>query len=311
MTTIVSTRRRRAVIRRIETRGAWVLLAPYLVLLLIAGIIPIAYALWTSLQRTPTNLEPDASGFGGVAAYVTAFSDFRFVSTFANVFSVLIIWLPIMMIGIVAMALLVHASPGRFGNAMRFVYYIPGALAGVANLMLWVFLLNPAQSPIAGLWHALGLTTIKAVVATPGNLPFILTAMLLFQGIGTWIVIVNGGLNGVPEEVFEAASIDGANAWQLAWRIKLPLIRPWIGYAALMNLAYGFQLFLEPYLLDQVAGGALPDQYTPTQLGFWFGFANSNLPAAAAMSVVVLVITLAIGLIIVFRSGLFGEEEIR
>lgn len=302
-------RGRRGVLHRIEARGAWTLLAPYLVLLLIAGIIPIVYALYVSLQVTPTNLQPNLTGFGGGQSFVTAFTDFRFLQTFIDVFSVLIIWLPLMIFGIAALALLVHASPGRFGNAMRFIYYIPGALAGVANLMLWVYLLNPAQSPIGSFWHALGFETIKAVVATPGTLPPILTAMLFFQGIGTWVVIVNGGLNGIPDEIFEAASIDGANAWHLAWRIKLPLIRPWIGYAALMNLAYGFQLFLEPYLLDQVAGGALPDQYTPTQLGFWFAFSNSNFPAAAAMSLVVLVITLAIGLIIVFRSGLFGEEE--
>ena len=300
---------RRRVLRRIETRGAWILLTPYLVLLLIAGVIPIAYAIFVSLQQTPTNLQPDLTGWGGGQAFVTAFTDFRFFQTFANIFSVLIIWLPLMIFGIIVLALLVHASPGRFGNSMRFIYYIPGALAGVANLMLWVYLLNPAQSPIGEFWHALGFDTIKAVVATPGNLPPILTAMLFFQGVGTWIVIVNGGLNGIPDEIFEAASIDGANAWQTAWRIKLPLIRPWIGYAALMNLAYGFQLFLEPYLLDQVAGGALPDQYTPTQLGFWFAFSGSNFPAAAAMSLVILVITLAIGLIIVFRSGLFGEEE--
>ncbi|HEY8912748.1 sugar ABC transporter permease [Lacisediminihabitans sp.] len=300
---------RRRLLRRIETRGAWTLLAPYIVLLMIAGIIPIVYAIFVSLQKTPTNLEPNLTGFGGFDSFVTAFTDYRFTQTFINIFSVLVIWLPLMIVGIVGLALLVHASPGRFGNSMRFIYYIPGALTGVANLMLWVYLLNPTQSPIAGLWHTLGFGTIKAVVATPGTLPIILTAMLFFQGIGTWVVIVNGGLNGIPEEIFEAASIDGANAWHLAWRIKLPLIRPWIGYAALMNLAYGFQLFLEPYLLDQVAGGALPDQYTPTQLGFWFAFSNANFPAAAAMSLVVLVITLAIGLIIVFRSGLFGEEE--
>jgi multiple sugar transport system permease protein len=300
---------RRRVLRRIETRGAWILLSPYVILLMIAGIIPIGYALWVSLQATPSRLQPDQVGFGGINSYITALSDFRFVQSFLDIFSVLIIWLPIMIIGIVVLALLVHASPGRFGNSMRFIYYIPGALSGVANLVLWVYLLNPAQSPIAGFWHFLGFDTIKAVVASPGTLPPILTAMLFFQGIGTWILVVNGGLNGIPDEIFEAASIDGANAWQLAWRIKIPLIRPWIGYAALMNLAYGFQLFLEPYLLDQVAGGALPDQYTPTQLGFWFAFSGSNFPAAAAISLVILVITLAIGLIIVFRSGLFGEEE--
>jgi multiple sugar transport system permease protein len=140
-------------------------------------------------------------------------------------------------------------------------------------------------------------------------MPMILTAMLFFQGLGTWIVIVNGGLNGIPDEIFEAAALDGANAWQLAWRVKLPLIRPWVGYAALMNLAYGFQLFLEPYLMRQISAGSIDSEWAPTQLGYAFAFTNRNFPAAAAMSIILLVITLAIGVIIVFRSGLFGEGK--
>ncbi len=295
-------------VRGSEARGAWVLMSPYLMLLLVGGVIPVAYAIKTSLEKAPTPIDP-STGFGGIDSYRTVVTDYRFVDTFLNMFATLAIWLPIMMVGVVGLALLVHASPGRFGSTMRFLYYIPGALAGIANLVLWVYLLNPGQSPIEGFWHAVGVDTIKQAVASPYHLPFILTAMMFFQGVGAWIIVVNGGLNGISEDVLEAASIDGANAWQLAWHVKLPIIRPWIGYAALMNLAYGFQLFLEPQLLDQVASNALKDQWTPTQLGYAFAFTNYNFPAAAAMSLILLVITLAIGLVIVFRSGLFGEEE--
>lgn len=300
-------RGRRRSAQRAEVVGAWVLSAPYLLLLLVAGVIPIAYAMVTALQTPPTPLNP-AVGFGGLESFAKVITDFRFTRTFINIGSVLIVWLPIMMLGIVGLALLVHASPGRFGSVMRFLYYVPGALAGVANFVLWVYLLNPSSSPVQGLWNALGLTDIKSVVVSGNNLSLILAAMLFFQGVGTWIVIVNGGLNGIAEEVLEAAEIDGASAWRVAWNIKLPIIRPWIGYAALMNLAYGFQLFLEPQLLDQVASNALPDQYSPSQLGYAFAFSNYNFPAAAAMSLILLVITLGIGLIIVFKSGLFADE---
>jgi multiple sugar transport system permease protein len=294
---------------RKEAVGAWTLMLPYLVLLLIGGIVPIAYALYISFQQSPTLLQPDKTGFGGLEAYVKAVSDFRFGQSFLDIFTVLIIWLPIMIVSIVGLALLVHASPGRFGAIMRFIYYIPGALGGVANLMLWVYLLNPSQSPISGFLSNLGFTTIKQVVARQGDLPVILAAMLLLQGLGQWVVTVNGGLNSIPDDVLEAASLDGANAWQLAWRVKLPMIRQWIGYSALLNLAYGFQLFLEPYLLNQVASGALPSEYSPTQLGYWFAFVGNDFPAAAAMSVIIVIITLAIGLVVVFRSGLFSVEE--
>ena len=282
-------------------------MSPYVLLFLVAAAIPIGYAFYISLQKPATLVNPQ-TGFGGLDAFVTVVTDYRFIGTFVNIFSVMIIWLPLMIVGVVGLALLIHASPGRFGGSMRFIYFVPGALAGIANFVLWVYLLNPSVSPIAFVWRGMGLDTLKEITTTE-NLPWILTAMLFFQGVGTWIIIVNGGLNGIPEEIFEAASLDGANAWQTAWRIKLPLIRPWIGYAALMNLAYGFQLFLEPYLLRQISSGSVEAEWAPTQLGYAFAFTNRNFPAAAAMSIILLVITLAIGIFIVFRSGLFGEEK--
>ncbi|WP_105565730.1 carbohydrate ABC transporter permease [Microbacterium halophytorum] len=293
--------------RRAEAIGAWTLLAPYAVLFLIGAAIPIGYAFVTSLQKAPTPVDP-TTGFGGLDSFVTVVTDHRFWSTFQNIAIVMAIWLPIMVLGIVGLALLLHASPNRFGGAMRFIYYIPGALGGIANFVLWVYLLDPQRSPIAFLWQGMGASSFKEVV-TPGNMPGILTAMLFFQGVGTWIIVVNGGLNGIPEEVLEAAKLDGANAWQLAWRVKLPIIRPWIGYAALMNIAYGFQLFLEPYLLRQISSGAIPPEWAPTQLGYAFAFTNRDFPAAAAMSIILLLITLAIGWVIVRKSGLFGEDE--
>lgn len=293
--------------RQAESRGAWILLAPYFALLLVAAVIPIGYAFWIALQKAPTLVNPD-SGFGGFDAFITVITDYRFSGTFINIFLVMIIWLPLMMLGIVGLALLVHASPGRFGSSMRFIYFIPGALSGIANFVLWVYLLHPTQSPLAPLWQQAGFSSLKEIV-TDGNMPVILTGMLFFQGVGTWIIVVNGGLNGIPDELFEAAKIDGASAWHLAWHIKLPLIRPWIGYAALMNVAYGFQLFLEPYLLRQISSGSIAGEWAPTQLGYAFAFTNRNFPAAAALSIILLVITLGIGVIIVMKSGLFGDEK--
>lgn len=300
-------RARRAGRSRAETFGAWVLLTPYSILFLVGAAIPIGYALVISLQKAPTLVNPE-SGFGGLQSFVTVVNDYRFWSTFVNIFTVLIVWLPIMLIGIVGLALLIHASRGRFAASMRFIYYIPGALAGIANFVLWVYLIDPVQSPIAFLWQAIGADTYKEVI-TPGNMPFIITGMLFFQGVGTWIVVVNGGLNGISDDVLDAAMIDGANAWQVAWQVKLPLIAPWVGYAALMNVAYGFQLFLEPYLLRQISSGSVVNEWAPTQLAYAFAFTNRNFPAAAAMSIILLLITLAIGMIIVTRSGLFGDER--
>jgi multiple sugar transport system permease protein len=211
-----------------------------------------------------------------------------------------------MMAGVTTMALLVHSTPGRFGATMRFIYYLPGAFAGVANFMLWLFILDPTVSPIAFLLHGFGFQTLDQT-ALPSHVAAILALMLFFQGAGTWLVILYGGLNSIPDEVIEAAGIDGAGSWRVVRDIKLPLIRPWLGYMLLLNVAYGFQLFLEPSVLGAATHGLVSPTYTPNELSYTYAFQILNTSAAAAMSVILLLITLGIAIVVVTRVGLFRE----
>ena len=283
-----------------EARAALVLVAPFCFLLLVAGVIPMVYGIYISLEE-PT-------GGYGLSAYERIIGDFRFVSTFLHIITTLLVWIPIMMVGVVGLALLVYATPGRFGSTSRFIYYMPGALAGIANIMLWLFILNPGQSPLDPVWSVLGYTNLNEV-ARPDHLPYILTGILFLQGAGTWLVIMNGGLNGISEEIMEAATVDGAGKVSLAWHIQLPIIRPWIGYMFLLNIAYGFQLFIEVQVLSIVTHGLISPQWTPNQLSYTYAFQILDTPAAAAMAVILLGISLAIGLIVIERSGLFNDAD--
>ncbi len=285
-----------------EGRGAAVLVAPFVALLLIAGIIPTGYAIYESFRSQ------SGSGLTGFANFSTIIHDFRFVSTFEHVGVVLVIWVPAMMVLVTVMALLVHASPGRFGTTVRFIYYLPGALAGIANFMLWLYILDPTLSPFKFILHGLGFQTLGEV-ALPQRVPIIIGLMLFFQGAGTWLVILYGGFNSISDEVLEAARMDGAGSWRVARDIKLPLIRPWLGYMLLLNIAYGFQIFLEPSLLGEATHGLVSPTYSPNELSYTYAFQILNTQAAAAMSVILLVITLAIGVIVVTRVGLFKDAR--
>jgi multiple sugar transport system permease protein len=287
----------------VHWRGAQatVLVAPFLVLLLVGGLLPALYALVKSFQAN------GRVAFGGISAYRTAVGDFRFGPAFQHIGIVMVIWLPVMMVGVVGLALLLHRAPRRMSSIGRFVFYLPGALVGMANLVLWVFILDPTQSPIKPILGFFGLTNIDQVLS-PGHLPFVLAMMLFFEGAGTWIVVVYGGLNGIPEEVLEAASLDGASMGQLTRWIKLPLTFPWIAYAALMNVAYGFQLFLEPQVLSLATEGLISPQYTPNQLSYTYAFQIDNIPAASALATILLVISLLVGIVIITKAGLFSTK---
>ena len=133
--------------------------------------------------------------------------------------------------------------------------------------------------------------------------------MLFFQGAGTWVVVLGGGLNGIPDALLEAARMDGATAWAIVWRVKLPMIRPWLGYMALLNLAYGFQMFLEPQVLSQVTHGLIPPQWTPNQLELHLRLPDPRHPCRRSDVGDPAPVTLGLGLLVVQRSRLFADER--
>lgn len=284
--------------RRARQSGHTLLLVgPYFIALLLVGALPAVYALIQSF------ISPLGGGFAGLLNYQTVLTNFRFIASFGNVGLLLLVWLPMMVVGVVGLALLIDAARGRFGKFMLFIYYLPGALAGMTNFMLWLLILDPNVSPIRFLWNATGQTSIDGILASPMHVVWVLAAMLFYQGAGSWLLIIYGGLNSVSDEVIEAARIDGCSAWQMAWRVKLPIIAPWIGYLVLMNFAYGFQIFLEPQVLATAAQGILSPQWSPNQLSYTYAYEVGNTGAAAALSVILLVITLALGVLIITKTG--------
>jgi multiple sugar transport system permease protein len=286
----------------VQGRSGLLLVAPYLLLLLVVGVIPAGYAIYQSfLART-------GSGFGGISGYKDAVTEFQFGSSFAHIGLVLLVWMPFMIIGVIGLSLLLHGRRSRLVGGLRFIYYLPGALAGMGNFVLWLFILDPTDSPVKFLLSWLGYSSLEQV-AEPAHLPVIIALMLFFQGAGTWILVIYGGLNGIPQDVSEAAIIDGCTPWQETRRIKLPLIRPWIAYFILINIAYASQLFLEPEVLGLATEGAVSPQWTPNQLSYTFAFQLFDVPAAAALSVILLMISLFIGVIITTRTGLFRNVE--
>jgi multiple sugar transport system permease protein len=201
----------------------------------------------------------------------------------------------------------VHSASRRFSTSLRFIYYLPGALVGAASVVLWLFVLDPVVSPIAVILKALGYSSFDQVVA-PGHLPVIFAIMAFWVGAGGWILVMYGALNNIPNELVESARLDGANAWQLAIRVKLPLIKKWIAYMVILSIAAGIQLFVEPTLVGAASMGIINPSWSPQQLAYNYAFQQANFNGAAAISIDLLVLALACAALIVTRSGLFQRE---
>lgn len=295
-----SVRRRPQGARR-QSRAGATFVAAYVVLLIAFGVIPTAYAVYFAFS----NAQGAFTGFGN---FVTTMRDFRFVPAVGHVALYLLFWLVSLVVIVVGLALLLHrlASSGA-GKALRFLYYIPGALAGAASVLVWLFMLDPTVSPVSSLLGTLGYDTFGEVIA-PGHLPLLFTIIAFWTGAGGWIVVIYGALNNIPKDVMEAARIDGAGAWQTAWRVQIPMLRKWIVYMVILAFAGGAQLFVEPQLLSMASVGVAGRDYSLNQLSYDFAFQMNNINGAAAVSVELLVVSLSAAALFVTRSGFFDAE---
>ncbi|MDR6972834.1 sugar ABC transporter permease [Leifsonia shinshuensis] len=274
--------------------------AGYGILLLLFGLLPTLYAIFLAFTRQ--------NGFVGLDNFVRVFNDYRFWPAVQHVAVYLVIWLIFQTIFVVLLALIVHAFGARWlSMSTRFVYYIPGALAGASSVILWLFLLDPTVSPAAGILHALGLNSFVQTVSLE-NLPVIFTIISFWTGAGGWIVIMYGALNNISQEVMEAARVDGAGPVKTAWYIQLPLLRKWISYMGIMTLAAGTQLFVEPAILSQASKGVVPGDYSLNQLAYVYAFRQNDFNGSAAISLILLVVAVGLAAYFVFRGGLFERE---
>ncbi|MDZ4721229.1 MAG: sugar ABC transporter permease [Roseiflexaceae bacterium] len=290
--------------RRRGLQAAHLFVLPYTLFLLLFGIAPGLYAITISFAKF---VEGRPQLFqAGLKNYTIAFTDFRFLKTFGNAFSFLAIALPVGVIGVVVIALLLHARDDWFANVMRTIYFVPGAVAGPTLVLLAIFTLDPALSPFRFLLTAMGFETISDVIR-PKYFPVLFTIIGFFGGAGGWIAIFYGALNSISHEVLEAARMDGCNAWQSAWHIKQPLIRPYIAYMAILTFAGNIQLYAEPALIG-AAGSSPISLWSPNQLAYEFAFRIGNFGASAAISLVMLLIGLIGAILVLTTTSIFQSD---
>jgi multiple sugar transport system permease protein len=170
-------------------------------------------------------------------------------------------------------------------------------------------MLDPSVSPGSFLVHHVLRSDLFVQSIAPGKLPFIFAMIAFWTGAGGWIVVMYGALNTIPQDLEEAARIDGAGPITVALRLKLPLIRKWIAYMVILSFATGTQLFVEPQIVNQASLGLVPDTWSSNQLAYQEAFRYADFNAAAAIAVDLLAIGLFAAVLIVTRTGLFRTDD--
>lgn len=286
---------------RAQAFAAYVFCSGYVLLLLVFGVLPMVYALYLSFTKS--------GQFVGLDNYVKAVGDFRFLPAVQHVAAFLVIWVVTLTVLVTLLALIVHAVRVRWlSSTTRFLFFIPGAFAGAASVMLWLFLLNPSVSPVSFVLKWFGYTNFVQAIDL-NNLPLIFTVIAFWTGAGAWIIIMYAALNNISDEIMEAARCDGASAIKTAWYIQLPLIRKWIAYMVVISVAVGTQLFAEPKILAQASRNQIPKHYSLNQLAYVTAFGpQADFNSSAAISMMLLVVAAGLAAFFVFRGGLFDRD---
>ncbi len=294
-------RRRRSPVASVRA-APYAFVAPFLVFLVAFGIFPIGYALYLSLSNT----QGDPDGHGLLANYITGNKDFRFVPAVSHIGLYLVMWLPTLIVVVFVAAFLLEARPGRISTSLRVIFYVPGALAGSAAVLVWLFMFDPGVSPFRPLYQLLGLTSVNQVIE--GNFVALAIAiMALSTTAGGWIVIMYGALRTLPEEVIEAAQLDGCGGLRVAWSIKFPQVRRYVVLIAILSFATGTQVFVEPSLLFGSGIGFVGPTWSINQLSYYYAFTYGRFGVSAALSVELFLISLVLALVLILKTSFFAR----
>ena len=217
-----------------------------------------------------------------------------------------VVQVTVMIVAAMALALFLDSPYCRGKRIFATIYFLPYAIPGVIAAIMWGFLFTPQLDSLLGLPRDFGLmhTTVN-----PLGSKLVLYAIMFivtweFTGYNMTIYLTS--LSSIPAEILSAARIDGASEWQIARRIKIPLLRRTITFTLVLSIIGTLQLFNEPSIVSQIT--SLPTGYTPNLLIYTTAFSYGNIPLAAAMSVVLAIITI-LGSLAFFRIVRSREKE--
>jgi multiple sugar transport system permease protein len=223
-----------------------------------------------------------------------------------HVLGFMAIFVPVTIVFVIAMALMLDVNPTAWKKWLRMAYIVPASISGAVAVLVWYAILQPTISPIKGPLALVGLTTSDQIWQTK-NLVYIFALMAFFAIAGNWILIQFGSLQSISGEVIEAARVDGCSAFQIAIRIKLPLIKKYIVYMGVLIFAGGLQLFVEPELLNKGIYLGIAESWSLDQLSFELAFTSGDFGGASALSLMLLVPSLLGALVVIFKTDMFEE----
>src|SRR5512141_1672979 len=296
--------RRRLSLRQQDARTAWLLLSPSLLVMLGVTLWPVISTFILSFFVAPTGINQTRT-FVGLGNYIEMLRDQTFWETIGRTLYFTIISVGLELALGLAIAQLIHSRPWGW-KFLRISLIIPWAVPTIVNGAMWRWIYSADFGALNGLLMALGLIKHYVPWLTLTNM-----AMNLVIVADVWhtmpfvALVLQAALATLPEDLDEAAAVDGASAWQRFWQIRVPLLRPAILVALIVRTVEAFRVFDIVYIIT--SSGPANRTLTITYLTYLNSFAFGKQGIGAALSFLISIFTITMALI--YIRFLYRPEE--
>jgi multiple sugar transport system permease protein len=297
--------RKRLTQRTQDTITAYLCLLPWIIGFLAFTLGPMAYSLGLSFFQADMLTK---SHFVGLRNYAEIFKDPFFLKSLRVTTIYAFSAVPLGTVAALAVAMLLNQKIIGL-SVWRTVYYLPSLISGVAVSVLWLQIFNPRMGLLNSALALVGIEGPSWIFDSKWALPSII--LMSLWGVGANMLLYLAGLQGIPTHLYEAATIDGANAWRRFWHITIPMLTPTIFFNMVIGLIAGFQFFTEAYIMT--SGG--PNNATLSMVLFLYrkAFLQTRFGLASAVAWVLFAIIVVFTLIFVRSSDRWvfyaGEES--
>lgn len=272
--------------------AAWVFVAPALIVIGVFFVLPALAAFGLSLTDYDLYAlaDPGNLRFVGLDNYLALLQRPLFWKALGNTFYFVVVGVPLSIAVSLAAALLLNSRLARLTPFFRTALFAPVVTTVVAVAVIWRYLFHTDYGLVNYGLDALGVNPIDWLGDPRWAMPTII-AFAVWKNFGYNMIILLAGLQAVPEELYEAARIDGATPWRQFLHITLPTLAPVLLVVAILTTAGYFQLFAEPYVMTD--GGPLQSTVSVLYLMYEDGFKWWNFGTASAVAFVLFALMLA------------------
>ena len=272
--------KRRMTLQKQEALLGWLFISPALIGFGIFTFGSMLYSLYLSFTDYNLMAKPNLVGLSN---YARAFKqDQYFYPYFGNTLFFVITLVPLVLVFSLALALLINKKTGMMTKFYRVALFLPSITSTVAISMVWIWIFNPDMGIMNNILYALGVQNPPMWLSDPKWSKPALVIMRVWQMGGYYMLMFLTGLKTIPENLYEAANMDGATPWQKLTKITLPMLANTTFVVVIMLVIEAFNMFESIFIMTQ--GGPVGSTSTIMYYIYEQGFMNYNMGYASALA---------------------------